>query len=141
MTRIVITEFMDERAVAQLAAAHEVLYDPQLVDDGPGLLAQALNADALIVRNRTQVRGELLQSLNRCKVVGRLGVGLDNIDVSACAVSPPPRRLMPLLFDSSPPSSTVVYTLSPATRFTFNWISPSESNNVSPTLTSCGNSL
>jgi len=36
------------------------------------------------VRNRTQVRGELLDALRQCKVVGRLGVGLDNIDVAGC---------------------------------------------------------
>ena len=75
---------MDERAVAQLRAAHQVHYDPKLVDDAPRLLAEAATADALIVRNRTQVRGELLAALGRCKVIGRLGVGLDNIDVSAC---------------------------------------------------------
>ncbi len=48
------------------------------------LRAEAATADALIVRNRTQVRAELLAALLRCKVIGRLGVGLDNIDVSAC---------------------------------------------------------
>lgn len=84
MARIVITEFMDERAVAQLKAQHDVLYAPTLVDDAPHLLAQASSADAIIVRNRTQVRGELLAALSRCTVVGRLGVGLDNIDVPAC---------------------------------------------------------
>ena len=84
MARIVITEFMDERAVAQLQAAHDVLYDPKLVDDAPRLLAEAARADALIVRNRTQVRGALLAALGRCSVVGRLGVGLDNIDVPGC---------------------------------------------------------
>jgi (S)-sulfolactate dehydrogenase len=83
MARIVITEFMDERAVAQLRAAHDVLYDVKLVDDIPRLLAQAGAADALIVRNRTQVRGDLLTALTRCRVIGRLGVGLDNIDVPA----------------------------------------------------------
>ncbi len=82
--RIVISEFMDERAVAQLQAAHDVFYEPKLVDDMPRLLAQAAQADAIIVRNRTQVRGDLLSALTRCKVVGRLGVGLDNIDVPAC---------------------------------------------------------
>src|SRR5688500_14210420 len=82
--RIVIAEFMDERAVARLAAAHDVLYDPALVDDPPRLLAEASGADALIVRNRTQVRGELLEALVRCDVIGRLGVGLDNIDVETC---------------------------------------------------------
>ena len=84
MKRIVIAEFMDEGAVAQLRAAHDVLYDPKLVDDAPRLKIEAASADALIVRNRTQVRGELLACLARCKVIGRLGVGLDNIDVPGC---------------------------------------------------------
>ena len=84
MARIVISEFMDERAVAQLAAVHDVLYDPLLVDDAPRLITEAQGADALIVRNRTQVRQALLSALGRCKVVGRLGVGLDNIDVPGC---------------------------------------------------------
>lgn len=84
MARIVITEFIDERALPRLRAAHDVLYDPKLVDDAPRLRAEAAAADALVVRNRTQVRGELLAALARCKVVGRLGVGLDNIDVAGC---------------------------------------------------------
>ena len=75
---------MDERAVAQLRAAHDVLYDPRLVDDPQRLLAEAATADALVVRNRTQVRGDLLAALVRCQAIGRLGVGLDNIDVAAC---------------------------------------------------------
>ncbi len=85
--RIVISEFMDERAVAQLAARHEVLYDAGLQKDAARLLAEAANCDAIIVRNLTQVRGDLLAALarsGRCKVVGRLGVGLDNIDVAGC---------------------------------------------------------
>ena len=82
--QIVISEFMDERAVAQLQTHHDVVYEPTLVDDMPRLLQLAASADALIVRNRTQVRGDLLAALTRCKVIGRLGVGLDNIDVPAC---------------------------------------------------------
>jgi (S)-sulfolactate dehydrogenase len=84
MARIVISEFMDERAVAQLAAAHDVLYDPLLVDDMPRLITEAQGADVLVVRNRTQVRNALLSAMRRCKIVGRLGVGLDNIDVAGC---------------------------------------------------------
>lgn len=84
MARIVISEFMADEAVAQLRAAHEVLYDAGLVDEAARLHAEAASADALIVRNRTQVRGELLASLGACRVIGRLGVGLDNIDVAAC---------------------------------------------------------
>src|SRR4051812_11612537 len=82
--RIVISEFMDAPSVERLREAHDVLYDPALVDDAARLAGEAARADALIVRNRTQVRGELLASLVRVRVVGRLGVGLDNIDVAAC---------------------------------------------------------
>lgn len=82
--QIVISEFMDERAVAQLQHRHDVVYEPTLVDDMPRLLERAASADALIVRNRTQVRGALLGALTQCKVIGRLGVGLDNIDVPGC---------------------------------------------------------
>jgi len=82
--RILITEFMDGPTVDELRAKHDVLYDPKLVDDAPRLMAEAPSCDAIVVRNRTQVRGELLAALKRCKVVGRLGVGLDNIDVAAC---------------------------------------------------------
>ena len=84
MARIVITEFMDERAVARLQAAHDVLYDPQLVDDPARLLTLAGTAQALVVRNRTQVRGALLAAMADGTVVGRLGVGLDNIDLAGC---------------------------------------------------------
>lgn len=81
---ILICEFMDERAVDRLREAHTVVYEPSLVDDAPGLLQKAAQVDALVVRNRTQVRGALLDALQRCRVVARLGVGLDNIDVAAC---------------------------------------------------------
>ncbi|HLL19893.1 MAG TPA: 3-phosphoglycerate dehydrogenase, partial [Rubrivivax sp.] len=77
MARIVIAEFMDEGAVEQLRAVHDVLYDPLLVDQPSQLLQQAATADVLIVRNRTQVRDELLAALSKCRVIGRLGVGLD----------------------------------------------------------------
>ena len=82
--RIVITEFMDAQAVAALAGAHDTRYLPDLVDRPEALAAEAAGADALVVRNRTQVRGALLDGATRLRVVGRLGVGLDNIDVPAC---------------------------------------------------------
>lgn len=85
MARIVVCEFMDESGVAQLRSRHDVLYDPTLVDEPARLHAEAAHADAFIVRNRTQVRGALLAALARCRAIGRLGVGLDNIDVPACA--------------------------------------------------------
>ncbi|MBM3390140.1 MAG: hydroxyacid dehydrogenase [Betaproteobacteria bacterium] len=84
VARIIITEFMDLPSVQRLQAVHEVVYDPKLVDQPGQLILLARDADVLVVRNRTQVRGELLAALERCRIVGRLGVGLDNIDVHGC---------------------------------------------------------
>ena len=85
MAEIIITEFIDQSAVDDLSADFDVVYDPQLVDQPERLLSLVGEAPALIVRNRTQVRGALLEAATALKVVGRLGVGLDNIDISACA--------------------------------------------------------
>jgi (S)-sulfolactate dehydrogenase len=82
--RIVISEFMDTPAVERLRPRFDVDYRPSLVDD-PAALEQALReAEAWIVRNRSQVRGQPLAAARRLRVVGRLGVGLDNIDLEAC---------------------------------------------------------
>lgn len=87
MADIVVSEFMDEAALEAARSLYDVLYEPGLVDDADALLAEIASAKALIVRNRTQVRGLLLEAATQLKVVGRLGVGLDNIDMEACAAS------------------------------------------------------
>jgi (S)-sulfolactate dehydrogenase len=82
--RVVITEFMAAGAVASLAARFDVSYDATLVDRPAELKALLAEVDAVVVRNRTQVNTELLAAAPRLKVVGRLGVGLDNIDLPGC---------------------------------------------------------
>lgn len=84
MTKIVISEFMDDAAVARLAEKFEVHYDKTLATAPRRLEELVADCDALIVRNRTQVRGSLLDAAARLRVVGRLGVGLDNIDTETC---------------------------------------------------------
>jgi len=84
MADIVIAEFMDEQVVREAFAGRDVLYDPRLVDQPAALAAALADARALLVRNRTQVRPGLLDAAPRLRVVGRLGVGLDNIDLDAC---------------------------------------------------------
>lgn len=85
--RIVISEFMDDVAVDRLRAAFgkdAVHYDAKLVDRPDDMGVAVADCEVFIVRNRTQVRGALLDACKQAKVIGRLGVGLDNIDVSAC---------------------------------------------------------
>jgi (S)-sulfolactate dehydrogenase len=82
--RVVISEFMDPAAVASLAERFDTAFDPEMAERREPLKRLIAEADALIVRNKTQVDGELLAAAPRLKVVGRLGVGLDNIDVLTC---------------------------------------------------------
>ncbi len=84
MPDIVITEFMEESAVRWLAEEFDVLYDPTLVDNRNALLNSVFDARGLIVRNRTVVDAELLGVAANLEVIGRLGVGLDNIDCDLC---------------------------------------------------------
>ena len=81
---ILITEFMDEDAVERLRSRHPTVYDPGLADRQDAIPAAMADIRALIVRNRTQVSEALLAAAPMLECVGRLGVGLDNIDVEAC---------------------------------------------------------
>ncbi|MDH0094390.1 hydroxyacid dehydrogenase [Achromobacter mucicolens] len=82
--RVLISEFMDAPAVDALRQRFDVRYAPELVEQRAALLQAAADADALIVRNRSQVNAELLAAAPRLVAVGRLGVGLDNIDLAGC---------------------------------------------------------
>ena len=84
MADIVVSEFLDDAALARLAA-YEVHYDPDPVDHPEDLIEACRGARGLIVRNRTKVTRALLEAAPKLEVVGRLGVGLDQIDLPACA--------------------------------------------------------
>lgn len=85
MKRVLISEYMDEAAIASLRRSANVQYQPSLFEDRAALLRAVAEMDALIVRNRTRVDGEVVETARALRVVGRLGVGLDNIDLAACA--------------------------------------------------------
>lgn len=80
--KTVITELNWNQGNVLLSQMGEVIYDPELWknQDLPRFIQ---DADALIVRNQTKVTRSLLDSAPRLKVIGRLGVGLDNIDLAA----------------------------------------------------------
>ena len=80
--KVLVCDHIDERGLSMLRDAG---LD---VDNRPGitpeeLLAVADGFDAIIVRSRTKLRSDVIQKASRLKVVGRAGVGLDNIDVEA----------------------------------------------------------
>lgn len=84
MPDIVITEFIDLAPVERLKSHYDVHLDEDLWQKPDELKDLTHNAKALIVRNRTQVTEAILNAGPGLKAIGRLGVGLDNIDVAAC---------------------------------------------------------
>ena len=81
---ILITEFMDEEAIDFLRSKYEVVYDKELANKQQDIPNKMKDIKALIVRNRTKVSKNLLEKSPNLSCVGRLGVGLDNIDLTAC---------------------------------------------------------
>ena len=82
--KILITDRIAKEGIDLL---HHELPEAQ-IDERPGLKPDILKAiigeyDALIVRSETQVTGDILAAATRLKIVGRAGVGVDNIDIEA----------------------------------------------------------
>lgn len=82
--KVLVTELMWEDGIEELKImGFTVDYDKELWRDRIKLIELAPTYDALIVRNETKVDVELLSAAKNVKVIGRLGVGLDNIDLKA----------------------------------------------------------
>ena len=80
MAQILVTEEIAEGGLDRLrAAGHEVVVELDL----SRLLDAVRTANALIIRSATQVTAEVLEAAPELVVVGRAGIGLDNVDVEA----------------------------------------------------------
>jgi hypothetical protein len=78
---VVVTEHLADEASEWLAKRFEVIHAAPTC---PRFAEAAADIEALVVRTYTRVDEQLLAGLPRLKVVGRAGVGIDNIDVAAC---------------------------------------------------------
>jgi D-3-phosphoglycerate dehydrogenase len=82
MARILVTEKIADGGLDRLrAAGHQV--DLQLDLDPEGLLEAVVGAHALIIRSATTVTADVLAAGQDLVVVGRAGIGLDNVDTDA----------------------------------------------------------
>ncbi|WP_077325173.1 hydroxyacid dehydrogenase [Virgibacillus siamensis] len=82
--KVLVTELMWKDGMEELERnGYTVDYDKELARKREELLELVPNYDALIVRNETKVDPELLDAAKNTKVIGRLGVGVDNIDLQA----------------------------------------------------------
>ena len=82
--KILVTELMWEDGIEALRdKGYTVDYDMELSRKREELLSLLPDYDAVIVRNETKVDTEFLDTAKKAQVIGRLGVGLDNIDLHA----------------------------------------------------------
>ncbi len=84
MVDVVISEFMDNDVATQILTEFDSHWDPDLWKKRNELKSLLQTAKAVIVRNATIVDDDLLASAPLLKMVARMGVGLDNIDLEAC---------------------------------------------------------
>jgi D-3-phosphoglycerate dehydrogenase len=77
--RVLVTDEIDPEGVAILSAEPRIKVDevPTLPKDE--LLARIPEYDAIVGRSATRISADLLEKAKRLKVVGRAGVGVDNI--------------------------------------------------------------
>jgi phosphoglycerate dehydrogenase-like enzyme len=78
---VLVTEGSDPRPLDWLRTQANVV---EIGVDDPAFPTQLANADGLVVRTYTRVTDDFLKGAPKLKVVGRGGVGLENIDVAAC---------------------------------------------------------
>lgn len=75
--KIIVADKISDRGVALLReTGWEILISP-----GAALPSEIVTADGLVVRSATKVTPELLERAGRLKVIGRAGVGVDNVDL------------------------------------------------------------
>ncbi|HEY3055548.1 MAG TPA: phosphoglycerate dehydrogenase [Thermoanaerobaculia bacterium] len=82
--RALVTDTLADSGLEILRAAKDVVLDYRPGLKGPDLLRAVAESDALITRSGTAVTEELVNAGNRLRIIGRAGVGLDNVDVDAC---------------------------------------------------------
>jgi D-3-phosphoglycerate dehydrogenase len=79
--KVLITDGLSDKGIGILSAAAQVDNKPDISADD--LLKVAGEYDAMVVRGRTKVTPAVFEAAKKLKVVGRAGVGVDNIDLAA----------------------------------------------------------
>lgn len=79
--RILVTDPIAQDGIDALQQSGDITVDVRLGLKGEALLGAIPDYEGLVVRSETKVTAEVLQAGRRLQVVGRAGVGVDNIDV------------------------------------------------------------
>lgn len=77
--KILVSDGLAEAGLNLLRGVGEVVNNPKITAEE--LIAVLPEYDALVVRSRTKVKANVIEAGKKLKVIGRAGVGVDNIDV------------------------------------------------------------
>lgn len=83
MPDILVTENIIGTAMDELRQQFDLVFAPDLWQRQEELIATVPNFRALIARNQTQLTRELMAAAPRLEIIGRAGVGMDNVDLAA----------------------------------------------------------
>ena len=84
MIKILITEFIDSQSLQNINKKFDVIYKKDAWQNKDFLEKEIQKFDGVIVRNKTSLDKNILINASNLKFIGRLGVGLDNIDTEYC---------------------------------------------------------
>ncbi|MEM9170046.1 MAG: phosphoglycerate dehydrogenase [Pseudomonadota bacterium] len=88
MPKVLISDALSEAAVAIFKdRGVEVDFDPGLGKEPDRLLEKIKDVDGLAVRSATKARAEVIAAAPNLKVIGRAGIGVDNIDIDAATAA------------------------------------------------------
>lgn len=79
--KVLITDSINPQAAEILRESCDIIFEPKLSHDE--LLSRIEEVDALMIRSASTVSEDVIEKAGRLRIVGRAGVGTDNIDVNA----------------------------------------------------------
>jgi D-3-phosphoglycerate dehydrogenase len=83
MKKVLVSDNLGEDGIRMFQDAPGIDVDVKTGLEPDALKAIIAEYDALVIRSATKVTEDLLQTAARLKVVGRAGIGLDNVDIPA----------------------------------------------------------
>ncbi len=79
--KVLVTDPLAPEAIAMLEKVHDVTIDEM---DHETLVKSIGEYDALLIRGRTKATADVIEAGTNLRVIGRAGVGVDNVDVASC---------------------------------------------------------
>ena len=85
MPRVLVSDTFSEQGLAILRQGQGLTVDYKPGLNEADLAAAIVGADALVIRSGSKVTARVLEARDQLKVIGRAGIGVDNVDVDAAS--------------------------------------------------------